>query len=165
MRTFVAVLERSAPSALSEWAPVVLRLIVGYGFIVHGVAKLSRGPDAFAGVLHALGTPAPNAAAWLTIAVELLGGAAVLAGAYVRLTSIPLIAVLAVAIVTVHLRFGFSSIKLLAVTPAGPQFGPPGYETALLYVFCLLALMLTGPGPVSVDRLLTRARLRPRRVE
>jgi hypothetical protein len=28
----------------------------------------------------------------------------------------------------VHLPYGFSSIKLQAVTAAGAQFGPPGFE-------------------------------------
>ena len=37
-----------------------------------------------------------------------------------------------VAIFTVHLPYGFSSIKLMAVTPAGAQFGPVGYECNLL---------------------------------
>ena len=40
-----------------RWAPLPLRLIVGYGFIAHGYAKLMRGPESFAGVLHVLGVP------------------------------------------------------------------------------------------------------------
>jgi hypothetical protein len=58
-----------------------------------------------------------------------------------------------VAIVTVHLRFGFSSIKLLAITAAGPQLDPPGYETNLLYLACLAPLVLGGSGPLSIDGL------------
>jgi putative oxidoreductase len=34
---------------IARWAPVPLRLIVGYGFIEHGFAKLARGLDAFPG--------------------------------------------------------------------------------------------------------------------
>jgi putative oxidoreductase len=56
-----------------------------------------------------------------------------------------------VAIFTVHLPYGFSSIKLLAVTPAGAQFGPVGYECNLLYLACLVALVIGGSGPLSVD--------------
>jgi hypothetical protein len=37
-----------------HWAPVPMRLIVGYGFMAHGYAKLIRGPEHFVGVLHAL---------------------------------------------------------------------------------------------------------------
>lgn len=34
-------------SLIARWAPVPLRLIVGYGFMEHGFAKLVRGLDAF----------------------------------------------------------------------------------------------------------------------
>jgi putative oxidoreductase len=67
-------------------------------------------------------------------------------------------AVLLVAMFTVHLPYGFSSIKLMAVTAAGAQFGPPGYEANLLYLACLAALVLGGSGPLSIDGLLRKWR-------
>src|SRR5262245_25611274 len=137
--------------ALARWAPLPLRLIVGCGFMLHGYAKLSRGPDAFAAILHALAVPAPGLMAWLTILIELVGGLAILLGAFVTLFSVPMIAVLLVAIFTVHLPYGFSSIKLIGVTAAGPQFGWPGYEVDLLYIACLAALVGGGPGPLAID--------------
>ena len=140
-----------------DWSALALRAIVGYGFLVHGFAKLSRGPAAFADVLAALGVPAAPAMAWITIAVEIVGGFAVLLGAGVRLASIPMSIVLLVATLTVHLQYGFSSIKLVAVKNGVPMFGPPGYETALLYLACLLALVLDGPGALSVDAWIRRA--------
>ncbi len=136
-------------SPIARWAPVPLRLIVGYGFMQHGFAKLARGPDAFPAILHALGVPAPHLMGWLTILVEIFGGLAVLLGALVPLASIPMAALLLVAMITVHLPYGFSSIKLQAVTAAGAQFGPPGYETDLLYLACLAALVLGGSGPLA----------------
>src|SRR6516164_2337929 len=102
--------------------------------------------------------PLPHLMGWLTILVEILGGLAVLLGALVPLASIPMAAVLLVAMVTVHLPYGFSSIKLLAVTAAGAQFGPPGFETDLLYLACLAALVLGGSGPLSIDGLLAKCR-------
>src|SRR5215831_8640713 len=110
-------------SPIARWAPVPLRLIVGYGFMEHGFAKLARGPDAFPMILQALGVPAPHLMGWLTVAVEIFGGLAVLLGALIPLVSIPMAGVLLVAMFTVHLRYGFSSIKLEAVTAAGAQFG------------------------------------------
>jgi putative oxidoreductase len=145
-------------SRIARWAPVPLRLIVGYGFMEHGFAKLARGPDAFPVILQALGVPAPHLMGWLTILVEIFGGLAVLRGALVPLASIPMAAVLLVAIVTVHLPYGFSSIKLQAVTAAGAQFGPPGFETDLLYLACLAALVLGGSGPLAIDGLLSTRR-------
>ncbi len=143
---------------LSKWAPLPLRLIMGYGFLEHGYAKLVKGPEAFATILHALGVPSPHLMAWLTILTEVLGGAAVLAGAFVLMASIPMATVLLVAMFTVHLRYGFSSIKLMAITPSGAKFGPPGYECDLLYLACLAALVLGGSGPFSIDGFLAARR-------
>jgi len=146
----------SARSRISRWAALPLRLIVGYGFIAHGVAKIGKGPEHFVAILQGLGVPAPELMSWTTIGVEIVGGLAVLAGAFVPLVSVPMAAILLVAAFSVHLPYGFSSVKLQAVTAAGAQFGPPGYETDLLYLACLAALVLGGPGPFAVDRLRTR---------
>ena len=152
---------RASP-ALARWAPVPLRLIVGYGFVAHGMAKLEKGPENFVAIVQAIGTPIPHMMAWLTIIVELVGGIAILAGAFVTLASVPMIAVLLVAMATVHIQYGFTSIKLLAVTASGPKFGPPGIETDLLYIACLAALALSGSGPLSVDGWISRRRARGR---
>jgi putative oxidoreductase len=143
-------------SSIARWAPVPLRLIVGYGFMEHGFAKLARGLDAFPSILQAIGVPAPHLMGWLTILIEIVGGLAVLSGALVPLASIPMAAVLLVAMFTVHLPYGFSSIKLQAVTAAGAQFGPPGFETDLLYLACLAALVLGGSGPLAIKGLLAK---------
>jgi putative oxidoreductase len=151
-------LGESISNATKCWAPIPLRLIVGYGFMEHGFAKLARGLDAFPAILQALGMPTPHLMGWLTILVEIFGGLAVLLGALVPLASIPMAAVLLVATFTVHLPYGFSSIKLQAVTAAGAQFGPPGFETDLLYLACLAALVLAGSGPLAIDSLLAKRR-------
>ena len=144
--------------AIDRWHFIPLRLIVGYGFMEHGFAKLAKGPDAFANILQAIGVPGPHFMAWSTILVEILGGLAVILSAFVTLASLPMAAVLLVAIFTVHLPYGFSSIKLNAVTAAGAQFGPPGYEVTLLYLACLAALVLGGPGPLAIDGLIRKRR-------
>jgi putative oxidoreductase len=140
-----------ARPSIARWAAIPLRLIVGYGFMEHGFAKLSRGPDVFAAILHTMGVPAPHFMAWLTLLTELIGGLAVLLGAFVPLVSLPMAAVLVVAMLTVHLPYGFSSIKLLSVTAGRAQFGPPGYELDLLYIACLAALVIGGSGPMAID--------------
>jgi putative oxidoreductase len=96
--------------------------------------------------------------ALLTILIEILGGLAVILGAFVTLVSLPMAALLLVAIFTVHLPYGFSSIKLMAVTPAGAQFGPVGYECNLLYLASLAALVMGGSGPLAIDELIRRRR-------
>jgi|SRR6516162_5748533 putative oxidoreductase len=82
---------------INRWPLLPLRLMVGFGFMEHGLAK---GPDAFANILQAMGVPEPHFMAWSTILVEILGGLTVILGAFVTLAS------------AVHLPYGFSSIKL-----------------------------------------------------
>lgn len=137
--------------ALRRYATLPLRLIVGYGFLVHGIAKWNKGPDAFAAILCAAHMPASHIMAWLTILTEIVGGLAILCGAFVFWMSIPAILLLIVAILTVHLPYGFSSIKLMKIVDGRAQFGPPGYECDLLYIACIVALVLSGPSPWSVD--------------
>src|ERR1043165_7688250 len=93
---------------LRRWAPLPLRLIVGYGFIAHGYAKFTRGPDTFAIVLDTIGTPMPLLLAWLTTLVEMIGGLAVLIGAFVPMVSLPMAMVLLTALFSIHLPYGFS---------------------------------------------------------
>lgn len=146
---------------LSRWTLLPLRLIVGYGFAAHGWAKWSRGPAAFAGVLHAIRVPFPVPTAWMVMSLELFGGLAILVGAFVSLVSIPLICTMLVAMFTVHWRYGFSAAKTIGVDASGPILGPPGYELSLLYIGALIALALADPGAFSVD--LWRARRRATR--
>ena len=141
---------------LAPYALILLRLVVGYGFLAHGLAKWSKGPEVFAGILQATGVPLPHLMAWVTIATEFAVGIAFLVGAFVPLASIPAITLLAVAIFTVHLPYGFSSIKLISVVNGRAQFGPPGYECDLLYIACILALAVIGPTPLSVDKYRSR---------
>jgi putative oxidoreductase len=140
----------------NEWVPVPIRLIIGFGFMAHGWAKLSRGPSGFAKLLAQIGAPLPEATAWASTFVELLGGLAVFVGAFVEVVSIPLIIMMLVAMFTVHLKYGFSSINTIGLTAEGPKFSPPGYEVNLLYIAGLISLILGGAGALSVDRLLAR---------
>lgn len=158
MNTFLARCARPFPFARMDGFAIPLRLVVGYGFFEHGVAKLMRGPDAFPRILEAMHMPMPHMLGWATMAVEILGGLAVMLGLFIPLASMPMIAVLLVAIVTVHLPNGFSSIKLQSFANGTAHFGQPGYETDLLYIAGLLALVIGGSGPMALDRLLTQQR-------
>jgi putative oxidoreductase len=122
----------------------------------HGYAKLARGPEDFITVLRAMGLPVPFILGWATIVVELVGGLMILAGALIPLATVPMTIVLLVAIFTVHLPNGFSSIKLQSFDAAGAHFGQPDYEMDLLYLAGLVALCLGGAGPISIDGLLNR---------
>src|SRR6185436_10935823 len=109
-----------------------VRLAVGVGFLAHGLAKWNRGPEKFAGLLRYIGTPFPVPTAWAVTLLEVFGGLAILAGAFVLIVSLPLIATMLVAMFTIHVHYGFSSIQTIGLTPSGPVFGPPGYEVNVL---------------------------------
>ena len=143
-----------------DWALLPLRLMVGFGFAAHGYAKLARGPASFAVILAAMGVPAPSLSAWAASLLEFAGGLLLMAGAFVVPLSLPLGAIMAVAMFAVHARYGFSSIRLKAFTVAGAEFGPVGYEIDLLYIAGLLTLALSGSTPFSVDRRLEERRRR-----
>ena len=154
----IAALRKSMASA--GWPLLPLRLVVGFGFLAHGYAKLTRGPDGFAAIVTALGLPAPLLLAWSTSLLEFWGGLFLMLGAFVVPLTVPLSAILLVAAFGVHLRYGFSSIRLQSLSPAGATFGPPGYELDLLYVAAMAALASSGPSPLSIDRWLARRRAR-----
>ena len=139
-----------------SWVQVPIRLVIGFGFMAHGFAKLGRGPAGFARLLQQIGVPAPLLTAWITTLLEIVGGAAIFAGALVTYVSVPLIVMMLVAMVTIHARYGFSAINTIGLTASGPRFGPPGIEVNLLYIAGLLALIVGGAGAMSIDGLLRR---------
>ena len=147
-----------------RWVPIPLRMILGVGFIVHGWAKWSRGPAAFAELLNQAHVPLPLANAWLVTLLEIFGGLALLMGAFVAIISIPLILSMLGAMFTINIKYGFSAVNTIGITPDGPQLGPPGYEINLLYIACLVVLILNGAGPLSIDALGSRRRQRHLRV-
>lgn len=141
------------------WALLALRIVVGIGFIAHGAAKWSRGPEKFGHLLAFIGVPAPGASAWMVTLVEVFGGLALLAGAFVLVASIPLISTMLVALFTLQLRYGFSAVNTTGLTAAGPTFGPPGYEINLLYIAALVVLVAAGPGALAIDGWRMRRRI------
>ena|SRR6266566_3272051 len=114
------------------WGLVPLRLIVGYGFIAHGAAKWIAGPRSFGKFLHVVGAPAPVATAWVVMLLEIFGGVAIVAGIFVEIVSVPLIISMLVAIFTVHIRYGFSSVHTIGLTPQGGSSDLPDMKS----IFC-----------------------------
>jgi putative oxidoreductase len=106
-----------------RWVPVPIRMIIGAGFMVHGWAKWSRGPAAFAELLKQVGVPLPLANAWFVTLLEIFGGLAVLMGAFVAVVSVPLILSMLGAMFTVNIKYGFSAVNTIGLTPEGPLFG------------------------------------------
>ena len=139
-----------------QLTPLFLRLAVGFGFMAHGWAKLSRGTAGFEKLLVLTGVPLPHVNAYVVPVIEVLGGIAIFIGAITIIAAIPLIGTMLVAMMTIQLKFGYSSVKTIGLSASGPIFGPPGYEINLLYIAALVALMCSGPGLLSVDQWLAR---------
>jgi len=120
------------------WGVLPLRLVLGLVFVAHGAQKLfGFGLAGTAGFLGSLGIPLPAVAAAGLITVELLGGVALILGAWTRIVAALLAADMLVAILTVHLRGGF--------------FVPDGVEFVLTLLGGCLTLVGLGAGPCSVD--------------
>lgn len=141
-------------SSWSQWAPIPLRLILGFAFMYHGYPKLftQEGHEMFLGMLNNIGVPAAGLMSWVVGAVEFFGGLALILGAFVALAAALNVINMLVALFTVHLPNGFNFMNITGMTDQGPQFGMPGYEVNLLYIAGLLALVLGGAGALSVDR-------------
>jgi putative oxidoreductase len=121
------------------WGVLPLRLVIGLVFVMHGAQKLfGFGLAGTAGFLGSLGIPLPTVAAAVLIAVELLGGLALVLGAGTRYVAAALAVEMLVALLTVHLRAGF--------------FVPDGMEFVLTLLAGCLTLVAVGAGPWSVDR-------------
>jgi len=130
---------RSPLSRMASSAPLVLRLVFGFMIAAHGWQKLQAGPANFATVLTKLGVPAPDIMAWVVTLTELGGGILLILGLLTRLAALALAINLTVALLLVRIDAGL-------ISPRG------GFELELGYIAAFLALLLAGPGSMSIDR-------------
>lgn len=131
-----------------DLALAVLRIVVGIVFVAHGAQKLFVfGVGGTIGAFAQMGVPLPSLTAPLVIALEFLGGLALIAGVLTRVVALLFVFDMVGAIVFVHLAAGF--------------FLPNGYEFAFTLLGGSAALALAGAGAYSLDHLLARRRTRP----
>ncbi len=128
---------------LKEWAMLPLRVGVGAMFMAHGMQKafgLFEGPGikGFAGMLENLGFAQPEFWAYVAAYVELLGGLCLILGIFTKVAAILLAALITVATVKVHLKNGFF-------------MGNGGWEYNFVIMSALIALLLGGPGKLSIN--------------
>ena len=117
------------------YAPLILRVVLGIIFAAHGYQKLT-GMDGVFGMVTGLGLPAFSA--YILTYTELLGGLALIAGLATRYAAALIAIVMIVAIWKVKLATGLLG----------------GYELELGFLATAVALMLTGAGPWSLDKVL-----------
>jgi uncharacterized membrane protein YphA (DoxX/SURF4 family) len=126
---------------LSSWATIPLRLGLGIIFAAHGWQKFSGGLDGVARFFGSVGIPLPEVSAFIVAFVELVGGIGLIVGLFTRYWASLLAIVMIVAIFTVKLPNGLLGMQ-----------GRAGYELDLALLVGSFALLLTGPGPLSLER-------------
>jgi len=117
---------------------LILRLVFGLGFAVHGYQALFAGEGAMERMATGIaewGWPAPEAWAYLAKITELVGGVMIALGFLTRAASLACAGTMVIAIWKVHINDPFTG----------------GWEMAALYLAAFLALLLTGGGKLSID--------------
>jgi putative oxidoreductase len=129
---------------LQRLAVLILRLCLGFVFVMHGSQKLlgafgGAGIAGFAGVLARSGIEPHVPLAWVVAITEFVGGMCIFFGLLTRFWAAGLVIDMAVTILKVHLVNGFFISK-------------NGFEFALTLGVMALVVVMAGPGPMSMDR-------------
>jgi len=124
-------------------AMLLVRFPLGLDMFVHGYMKITNVPGTMhyfdgLGISHWLG--------WLAIIAEFFGGLGLMTGTLSRVAGFGVAVTMAVAIFERHIAYGY----LMNWHGALP-FGTEGYEYHTLAIGMSLAVMIEGPGLLSVD--------------
>lgn len=144
---------RKLISTSDDFAVTLARLILGVVFFAHGAQKMLGwfGGYGFTGTMgfftQMLHIPAPLA--FLAICAEFFGGLGLLVGLLGRVAAFGIAVNMLVAILTLHIHFGFFA------NWSGQQKGE-GIEYHLLAIALALVVMIKGSGALSVDRALSK---------
>ncbi|GAA0294375.1 DoxX family protein [Halarchaeum salinum] len=135
------------PETAARWSPAFIRLALGITMLVAGVGKVfaigpkAMGISSFAGFLASLGVPLPTIMAWGVGLLELVGGILLLAGLAVRITGALIAIDMLIATVLYHLPNGYPATS-------------GGIELTLVLALIAAALVLSGPGALSIEHTL-----------
>jgi putative oxidoreductase len=121
----------------------LVRLYWGWGFLQAGWGKFTvQGLDKVAGFFGNIGIPLPMANAVLVSTVETVGGLLLILGLCTRVTTVPLIITMIVAMITTESE------------ALGQFFSDPGVLIAsdpFQYFFAMCILFCFGAGMISLD--------------
>ena len=134
-----------------DWVTTIVRVVLGVVFFAHGAqmalgwfggAGLQSTVRAFRENLHI-----PASLALLSIAAEFLGGSGLIVGLLSRVAAFGIAAVMSVALLVVHRKFGFF------MNWFGEKQGH-GIEYHVLVITLALTVMIKGAGAGSLDQIL-----------
>jgi putative oxidoreductase len=126
-----------------DLAVLISRVTIGVIFLTHGLAKWQNGMAATSAAFEQSGVPLPHLTAPYTAVTETAGGALLIIGLLVRLSSLALLLGMLGAIVFIH-------------GSKGVMVQNNGWElVGALAVVCLLFLVLGG-GRIAIDAILRR---------
>lgn len=128
-----------------ELSSVVLRIVLGITFFVHGLTKFQGGIENTAGWFETIGLP--GFLAYAVAAIELVGGIALVLGLFSRYISGILAILMIGAIVKVKLAAGFLGNGQAA-----------GYELDLALLAMAVSLAVTGSNTFSLDSLIVKGK-------
>lgn len=137
------VLPARVGSFFADIGPLLMRLVVGYVFMLTGWSKLNNLPAMIQNFTE-WGIPFPHILTPFVSGVECFGGVMLILGLFTRIPAVMLAAVMVVAIKSA--KWGdVDSLETLL-----------GFEE-VTYMAAFLWLAAVGPGRISLDHLLLRA--------
>lgn len=125
---------------LDDLGKLILRLALGITILLHGIAKLTHGVEPIEGMITGIGMP--GYIAYGVFAGEVLGPLLLIVGFYARIGA---------ALIAVNMLFALAPAhrgELVALTEQGGW----ALELQGMFLFTAIALILTGPGRISVNR-------------
>jgi putative oxidoreductase len=140
------------PRITNDIAALALRLVAGAIFIPHGWSKIAGdgGPAAFAADVAA-SYHIPAFLGYVAAYAEFLGAALLIVGLLTRLDALLLAGTMAVAAFVVQLPDALYEVPADAIRSFVAM---RAMETPLALLAICIALLLTGPGRISLDHLL-----------
>lgn len=129
-----------SPHTLDDLGKLILRLTLGILILLHGIAKLRHGIGPIEGMVTGAGLPA--FLAYGVYAGEVLGPILLILGLYARIGAALIVGNMLVAFLLAHTG------ELTTLTDMGGW----ALELQGMFLFTAVALLLMGPGRISIDR-------------
>ncbi|MFS0823867.1 DoxX family protein [Bacillus sp. 1P02SD] len=128
-----------------ELGSLIIRVVLGITFFVHGLVKFQDGIENTVGWFDSIGLP--GVLAYGVAVIELVGGIMLVLGLFSRIVSILFAIVMVGAIVKVKLAIGFLGNGQMA-----------GYELDLAFLAMAVMLAITGSKAFALDQLILKGK-------